>query len=62
MNSSSSKRKKDDFEPSISKQELNSWKRGCTPQAEIWNGRMASVGLIIGLFSLILANNLLSNH
>ncbi len=59
MNSSSSKQKNNDFEPSISKQELNSWKRGFTPQAEIWNGRMASVGLIIGLFFLILINNLL---
>ncbi len=42
---------------SVSKQELNSWKRGFTPQAEIWNGRMATVGLIIGLLSLILVNN-----
>ncbi len=62
MNSSPSKQKKDDLEPSISKQELNSWKRGFTPQAEIWNGRMASVGLIIGLFALFLVNNLLSSH
>ena len=44
---------------SVSKQELNSWKRGFTPQAEIWNGRMATVGLIIGLLSLILVNNFL---
>ena len=44
----------------VSKQELNSWKRGFTPLAEIWTGRIASVGLIIGLFSLILVNNLLS--
>ncbi len=42
---------------SVSKQELNSWKRGFTPQAEIWNGRMALVGLIIGFFSLIVINN-----
>ena len=42
----------------VDKQELNLWKRGFTPQAEIWNGRMASVGLILGLFVLILANNL----
>ena len=26
-----------------SSNELNSWKRGFTPQAEIWNGRMATV-------------------
>ncbi len=62
MNSSSRNQDKNDHESSLSKQELNSWKRGFTPQAEIWNGRMASVGLIIGLVSLILANNLLSNH
>ena len=42
----------------VSSGELNSWRRGFTPQAEIWNGRMASVGLILGLFVLILANNL----
>ena len=29
-----------------SSNELNSWKRGFTPQAEIWNGRMAIAGLI----------------
>ena len=23
--------------------ELNAWKRGFTPQAEIWNGRLATV-------------------
>ncbi len=45
---------------SVSKQELNSWKRGFTPQAEIWNGRMAIIGLLLGLFSLILLNNYVS--
>ena len=49
--------KKKDAPPGT-KTELNAWKRGFTPQAEIWNGRMASVGLILGLFVLILANNL----
>ena len=44
--------------PPVPKTELNAWKRGFTPQAEIWNGRMASVGLIIGLVVLILVNNL----
>ena len=29
----------------VDKQELNLWKRGFTPQAEIWNGRMATVGI-----------------
>ena len=37
--------------------ELNSWKRGFTPQAEIWNGRMAIAGLIIVL-TILLASNL----
>ena len=39
-----------------SSSELNSWKRGFTPQAEIWNGRMAIAGLIIVLTSLLISN------
>ena len=39
-----------------SSSELNSWKRGFTPQAEIWNGRMAIIGLIIVLTILLLSN------
>ena len=39
-----------------SSRELNSWKRGFTPQAEIWNGRMAIAGLIILLTILLLSN------
>ena len=40
----------------VDKQELNLWKRGFTPQAEIWNGRMATIGIgiilvVIALFS-----------
>ena len=35
---------------------------GFVNYAEIWNGRMASVGLIIGLFVLIVVNNLLSGN
>ena len=38
---------------SVDKQELNLWKRGFTPQAEIWNGRMATIG--IGIILLIIA-------
>ena len=38
---------------SVDKQELNLWKRGFTPQAEIWNGRMATVG--IGIIFIIVA-------
>ena len=30
----------------VDKQELNLWKRGFTPQAEIWNGRMATIGTV----------------
>ena len=38
----------------VDKQELNLWKRGFTPQAEIWNGRMATIGIGIILFMLAL--------
>ncbi len=41
-----------------SSSEINSWKRGFTPQAEIWNGRIAIAGLII-LFSILLVSNLI---
>ena len=43
-----------------SSSELNSWKRGFTPQAEIWNGRMAIAGLIIALFVLLISNLIFS--
>ena len=43
-----------------SSSELNSWKRGFTPQAEIWNGRMAIAGLIIALTSLLVSNLIFS--
>ena len=41
-----------------SSSELNSWKRGFTPQAEIWNGRIAIAGLII-LLTILLVSNLI---
>ena len=41
-----------------SSSELNSWKRGFTPQAELWNGRMAIAGLIIVL-TILLGTNLI---
>ena len=41
-----------------SSSELNSWKRGFTPQAEIWNGRMAIAGLVI-MLTILLASNIL---
>ena len=39
-----------------SSSELNSWKRGFTPQAEIWNGRMATVGIGFLLIFITLIN------
>ena len=39
-----------------SSSEINSWKRGFTPQAEIWNGRIAIAGLIILLAILSVSN------
>ena len=36
----------------VDKKELNLWERGFTPQAEIWNGRMATIG--IGIIFIIL--------
>ncbi len=43
-----------------SSSELNSWKRGFTPQAEIWNGRMAIAGLIILITTLLVSNVIFS--
>ena len=44
----------------VSSSELNSWKRGFTPQAEIWNGRMAIAGLLIALTILLISNLIFS--
>ena len=44
----------------VSSSEINSWKRGFTPQAEIWNGRMAIAGLIIVLTILVTSNLIVS--
>tara|TARA_B100000700_G_scaffold315098_1_gene402672 strand:+ start:629 stop:808 length:180 start_codon:yes stop_codon:yes gene_type:complete len=44
------------IEETVSKVELNSWRRGFTPQAEIWNGRMAMFALIVVMTSLATAN------
>ena len=38
----------------VDKEELNLWKRGFTPQAEIWNGRMATIGIGIILIIIVL--------
>ena len=48
-----SKVKPTEITKSVDKQELNLWKRGFTPQAEIWNGRMATIG--IGIILVIVA-------
>tara|TARA_B100000963_G_C22107784_1_gene443478 strand:+ start:208 stop:384 length:177 start_codon:yes stop_codon:yes gene_type:complete len=40
----------------VDKSELNLWKRGFTPQAEIWNGRMATVGICFLLLFISLIN------
>ena len=45
----------------VSPQELNAWRRGFTPQAEIWNGRLAMLGLSVGLAVLLIAR-LASTH
>ncbi|MEI8251687.1 MAG: high light inducible protein [Synechococcus sp. ELA057] len=39
----------------VSREELNAWRRGFTPQAEIWNGRLAMLGLSVGLTVLLIA-------
>jgi len=44
-----------------SSSELNSWKRGFTPQAEIWNGRIAIAGLVVLLTVLLLSNLIFSS-
>ena len=44
----------------VDKTELNLWKRGFTPQAEIWNGRMATVGIGFLLLFITLLNTFFS--
>lgn len=39
----------------VAPEELNAWRRGFTPQAEIWNGRLAMLGLSVGITVLLLA-------
>ena len=39
----------------VSPEELNAWRRGFTPQAEIWNGRLAMLGLSVGLVVVLVA-------
>ena len=44
----------------VDKEELNLWKRGFTPQAEIWNGRMATLGIGIIFIIIVLFSQLSS--
>ena len=46
----------------VSQEELNAWRRGFTPQAEIWNGRLAMLGLSVGLGVLLLARLASGGH
>ncbi len=41
------------FEDHVGGVDINSWRRGFTPQAEIWNGRMAMFGLFVGIGTLL---------
>ena len=38
----------------VSSREINSWRRGFTPQAEIWNGRMAMFALAVTIGTLVI--------
>lgn len=42
--------------PLAPKEELNAWKRGFTPQAEIWNGRFAMLGVTLVLAAVLVLN------
>jgi len=42
--------------PIMDPAERNSWKTGFTPQAEIWNGRLAMIGFVAALATEFLAN------
>jgi len=46
----------------VDKKELNLWKSGFTPQAEIWNGRMATVGIGIIFIIIALISNFLNRN
>ena len=58
--STQSRIKIDEETEPVSSGELNSWRRGFTPQAEIWNGRMAMFGLAVGLIALVLLHVVVS--
>ena len=43
----------------VAAEELNAWKRGFTPQAEIWNGRLAMIGISASI-SVVLLSSLIN--
>ncbi|QNG28328.1 high light inducible protein [Synechococcus sp. HK01-R] len=42
--------------------ELNAWRRGFTPQAELWNGRLAMLGLSVGIALLLILRVVGGSH
>ncbi|GAB4174497.1 MAG: chlorophyll a/b-binding protein [Coleofasciculaceae cyanobacterium] len=42
--------------PITNPEERNAWKSGFTPQAEIWNGRLAMIGFVAALLTELLTN------
>lgn len=43
-------------DPVVSKEEWNAWRVGFTPQAEIWNGRVAMLGVTVALVTVLVIN------
>jgi hypothetical protein len=42
--------------PITNPEERNAWKSGFTPQAEIWNGRLAMIGFVAALLTELFTN------
>jgi hypothetical protein len=42
--------------PITNPEERNAWKTGFTPQAEIWNGRLAMIGFVAALLTELFTN------
>jgi hypothetical protein len=42
--------------PIMDPAERNAWKSGFTPQAEIWNGRLAMIGFVAALLTELFAH------
>lgn len=42
--------------PITNPEERNAWKSGFTPQAEIWNGRLAMIGFVAAILTELFAN------